>query len=222
MGSHLNGRWIKAANIENDKAAFGYIPNTTIAKFDILAPVGAEGTWLLMGKAAATAVATPAAKLFLSITPGSVRTVRSEKVSSKMVSVGAITKVDTSAASVGDPVYLSDTAGGWSLTAGTFRRRIGTVVAASATAGIILFDGNAPGSGIISGTATIPIGADSVTVAMGAFVAGSPAVATVMQAASDATLTHIEHTGWDGSDDLVIEGNANATAAVTVAYVVTP
>lgn len=54
-----------------------------------------------------------------------------------------LTAVDTSGSAIGDPVYLSGTAGGWSLTAGTFKRRVGVVEVVSATAGVIFLDPNA-------------------------------------------------------------------------------
>lgn len=49
-----------------------------------------------------------------------------------------ITDVNTAGSGVGSPVFLSNTAGGWSLTAGTIRRQVGKVVAVGATDGAIL------------------------------------------------------------------------------------
>ena len=48
--------------------------------------------------------------------------------------------VNTSAAAVGDAVFLSDTAGSWSLTPGTNPIQIGMVTASDATAGAVLLD----------------------------------------------------------------------------------
>jgi len=48
--------------------------------------------------------------------------------------------VDTSGAAENDPVYLSDTAGGWSLSPGTVPRVVGRVRKVDASAGIILLD----------------------------------------------------------------------------------
>jgi hypothetical protein len=57
---------------------------------------------------------------------------------------------DTSSApATGVAVYLSDTAGGWSLTPGTYKRRIGTVVVKSATVGSILLDPNEYGANAV-------------------------------------------------------------------------
>lgn len=53
-----------------------------------------------------------------------------------------VTGVDTSGGSAGDPVYLSNTAGGWSLSAGTYPRVIGVVLYSNATTGQIML---APG-----------------------------------------------------------------------------
>ena len=48
--------------------------------------------------------------------------------------------VDTNGSAVGDPVYLSDTPGGWSLAAGTVELQIGEVMVVSATAGSVRID----------------------------------------------------------------------------------
>lgn len=71
---------------------------------------------------------------------------------------------------------------------------------------------------IKSGTAIIALGSSSIEVPIGAALDGKPATATVMQAAADGTLTHVTRCSWDGGGNLTIHGNANATAAVTVAY----
>tara|TARA_R110001583_G_scaffold44829_17_gene141890 strand:- start:3050 stop:3703 length:654 start_codon:yes stop_codon:yes gene_type:complete len=50
-----------------------------------------------------------------------------------------LTGVNTAAAAAaGDPVYLSDTAGGWSLTAGTVGLKIGTVLVDAVLTGVVL------------------------------------------------------------------------------------
>ena len=48
--------------------------------------------------------------------------------------------VDTNGSAVGDPVYLSDTPGEWSLAAGTVELQIGEVMVVSATAGSVRID----------------------------------------------------------------------------------
>lgn len=72
---------------------------------------------------------------------------------------------------------------------------------------------------VIAGTATIGANTSFKTgIAIGAEYDGKPAIAMVMSA--DGTLTHILRVEWDGSGNLSIYGNANATADVTVAYAV--
>ena len=51
-----------------------------------------------------------------------------------------LTAVDTSGSTIGNPVYLSDTAGGWSLTPGTVPAVVGKVLVVSATIGEISMD----------------------------------------------------------------------------------
>jgi hypothetical protein len=58
-----------------------------------------------------------------------------------------LNNVDTSSATaVGAAVYLSDTAGGWSLTTGTMKRQVGVVIVVSATVGSVLLDPEAFGA----------------------------------------------------------------------------
>lgn len=69
---------------------------------------------------------------------------------------GFIPNVNTNGATIGDPVYLSGTAGGWTLTAPDIRRvRVGTVARVHATEGAILlepgkFGGNRTNTNIAS------------------------------------------------------------------------
>lgn len=51
-----------------------------------------------------------------------------------------VENVNTLGASIGDPVYLSDTAGSWSLTPGTYTVQVGIVLEVSATTGSILLN----------------------------------------------------------------------------------
>lgn len=78
-------------------------------------------------------------------------------------------------------------------------------------------------NGLISGIATIPLGADTVTVSAATLAAlvpglhgGSPVQLTINEAAEDGTLFRLRYT-WS-TDDLVIDGNANATADVDVRF----
>lgn len=78
-------------------------------------------------------------------------------------------------------------------------------------------------NGLITGIATIGNGTDTVTVSaatLAALVAGahggSPVQLTINEAAEDATLFRLRYT-WS-TNDLVIDGNANATADVDVSF----
>lgn len=71
----------------------------------------------------------------------------------------------------------------------------------------------------LSGTAFIAVGAASVVISNANITANSKAVAVVAQAAADATLTNILRVSC-AAGAVTITGNANATAATEVAYVV--
>ena len=79
-----------------------------------------------------------------------------------------VTGVDTSSATVGDPVYLSDTAGSYNLTTGSIK--VGTVLtsATAANDGTILFapQGMTSTSGTAYGAATTMIGSGAQDVAI--------------------------------------------------------
>lgn len=64
-----------------------------------------------------------------------------------------VTSLDTSGAAVGDPVYLSDTAGGITLTSVGSGQVVGRVVTLSATVGKVAFD--LEGAGTNGGAATV-------------------------------------------------------------------
>lgn len=64
-----------------------------------------------------------------------------------------VTSLDTSGAAVGDPVYLSDTAGGITLTSVGSGQVVGRVVTLSATVGKVAFD--LEGAGTSGGAATV-------------------------------------------------------------------
>lgn len=70
----------------------------------------------------------------------------------------------------------------------------------------------------VRGTAVISGGSASVAVQLDAALDGNAAVANSNTA--DATLTTIQSVVWNGSGQLTITGNANATANTTVSYFV--
>lgn len=74
-------------------------------------------------------------------------------------------------------------------------------------------------NGLITGTATILNTTDTITVlaaTLGGTFGGSPVQLTINEAAEDTTLFRLRYV-WSG-DDLVITGNANATADVDVTF----
>lgn len=74
---------------------------------------------------------------------------------------------------------------------------------------------------VASGTATILAGAQApaAPIAVGAAFDGLPVLTSFQGATADATLFAVA-SSWDGSGNLTFDGNANATANVTVAYAV--
>ena len=71
----------------------------------------------------------------------------------------------SSAVLAGDPVYLSDTAGGWSLTAGTAKRQVGTVLVKDATVGSIILNPGEYGPSVVDAVVnTVPSAAIDGTV----------------------------------------------------------
>ena len=76
-------------------------------------------------------------------------------------------------------------------------------------------------NGLVSGSAQIAIAASSVTVnaaALGGSYGGKPVYVAINEATEDTTLFRLRY-AWSGND-LVIHGNANATAIVDVTYMV--
>ena len=127
-----------------------------VAANDIISVVGAQGEFMSVSPADANgAVTLNSSALFVADFAGA-----SGEYLPLALPWKVVTGVDTSSASVGDAVYLSDTAGSYSLTAGSIK--VGTVLtsATAANDGTILF---APQSmvstgGTIFGAATSMVG----------------------------------------------------------------
>lgn len=227
MGSDLKGRKIKRGNMSMTKLAMAFAPSTAISKNAIVTASGNNGKYLTMTNADADNPAHALSPLWLSTSSAVVSPTTHLAVNGTCVSRGAIigdsaNVVDTSTATLGAPVYLSNTAGGWALSAGTHKRQIGIVAKVHATDGIIVFDG-ALGQGSISGRATIIAAAATVSIAFAAALVGSPVTATVVgtvadETVADATLTNVLRAHWSGNN-LVITGNANATVDTLVAWI---
>jgi len=107
--------------------------------------------------------------------------------------------LNTSALSVGDPVYLSDTAGIWSGTPGTFRIPVGIVTEDHATTGrILLCPQDMPRT--ITGILAIS-SATTGTVTFDAALDGSPVTATANE---NSTGRYVKHVEWNGSGVLTV------------------
>lgn len=106
-----------------------------------------------------------------------------------------VSDVDTSAAaSVGDPVYLSTTAGGWTATRPTgpddANIVVGHVMSISATVGVVRLEPNASAVKTLTRTATVTVanGATTATLALGAGWANAKVLATINEATTVATV----------------------------------
>lgn len=119
--------------------------------------------------------------------------------------VGAIELQNTNGLTVGDKVYLSATAGGWSTSGAGKRRRVGTVAVVSATVGVIAFNGFSDGGDrIVSGTGTVLSGQTALTITaatLGGSYGGSPVVATINENATNSV--YVRSAAWS-TDDLVV------------------
>lgn len=131
-------------SFQGEKVA--YHPAVSVDKWDILyiTDVLGAGACLSLDLADADAVATAAGTLFCASHAAAPDTQQGNNPVAychRMILVGP---VDTSAATVRDPVYLSTMAGGWTLTApngsGDVVRIIGYVEKVSSTDGYWMFD----------------------------------------------------------------------------------
>tara|TARA_Y100001963_G_scaffold121433_1_gene170027 strand:+ start:17845 stop:18666 length:822 start_codon:yes stop_codon:yes gene_type:complete len=124
-----------------------------ISANDILVVTGTQGDFLQVAKADADGAATLSnALLFVADYAAASGDYTPVALPYKLV-----TGLDTSTASVGDSVYLSTTAGGYSLTTGFVK--VGTVVSAAASGAILFAPQTTPSnSGTIYGAATSMIG----------------------------------------------------------------
>lgn len=215
MGHDLNGRQIKPGTDTPDKFDLRCIAGEALSQYDVCYISGVSGEYLVLSLADKDSLAKARGPLFMcksNVPSGG---------AFRATQFGSIRDLDTSAATVGDPVYLSDD-GAVSLTAAGAKRRVGTVskVGASGT-GRVQFDGGAfPAvSMVIGGTAEIANGQSTVTVAaatLGGSYGGKPVVACFNE--TDGT-KYIVSCTWS-TDDLVITASAAVGADRTVAYLI--
>jgi len=131
-----------------------------------------------------------------------------------------ITEINTSAAAaVGQPVYLSDTEGAYTLspTANKPHIKVGHVVAVHASAGAILLNPSAF-SGLVGGTMVIASGAASGTVAVGAAFNGRPVLATCNE--KDGSNDRYVIQAVISGGNLTIEINDTTSAERTFSYLI--
>ena len=129
-----------------------------------------------------------------------------------------ITSLNTSSASaVGQPVYLSDTEGAYTLspTANKPHIKVGHVVSVHASTGAILLNPSAY-SNMIAGQLTFTGSATTVTATVGAAFNGRPVLATLQNSTSGDA--HVE-TAIVSGGTLTIEVNST-TAGGTVTYMI--
>lgn len=216
MSADLDGRRIKP-NIDHERGGrWRVIPAANVSQYDIVYASGTSAGYMQVTKADADALATSRGTLFMC------RHGATANGNDPLLEVNArmlVTGVDTSAGAVGDPVYLSGTAGGWTLTVGSSatQRIVGRVITVSASAGAWLFDGSTnSGRTIVSSTLDIANGTDTGTAAVGAIFNGRPVLATLNEA--DGTLSVASAVVAAGTLTVILTGNT--TGIRTVGYTI--
>lgn len=216
--ARLRAEQLIAPVIDQPEAVrIGYVPaaGVTVSKFDILYVSGTSRRRYELSKADADSVVAATGTLLLAL--GDTRRTTEGDPTGVAVPWGLITEQDTSALSVGDPVYLSSTAGGWSATPVGFGRRIGTVIKSDATDGRILFRPVEPdGSSVIEGE----ILAAAVQTLNATPVEVIPAPGAGKFTEVDSCLWMLDHQGADYDDaaageDLALKYTDAAGAKVT-------
>lgn len=232
MAGRQKARAFRAYDVrKTDPIGPAYVPgDSSVAKHDILYVSGTSGEFLELTKADAdTALASSGTLLIAK----HAATKDGSRPTGTAAAYGVITDVDTSAAAVGDPVFLSSTAGGWSLTASGLGRQVGHVLESDASAGEILFDGRGAGDksglrtieGTIANAAVRTLNATEVTVipAPGTgkaieFVSGvwmldyGSAAFDNAAAGEDLSLKYTDSSGAKVADDVDHSGFADATS----------
>lgn len=209
MASNLKGRLLKPDNKHLSKLGFTqFVPGASVAKDEILTPVSVAGGWLRMAKADANRDLDVGRAVFLAMSNAEIDPYDSDAPTGIAALRGVIEGVDTSTATLLDPVYLSETPGAWTLTPPLQPenvRRIGTVMKVGVTDGEIMFDGTLDTGTMLVGSATILNGNTFVAVPVGARFNGMLAVVSFAEDPGSATAI------WSGP---VIGGNLVITVDV--------
>jgi hypothetical protein len=108
----------------------------TIVAYDILCANGVSEAHVLVMKASANVATKRNGPIFIAMHGAS--TGDQLRVAEYVVEMN----VNTAAAAVGAPVFLSNTAGDWGLSAGAVSRHVGVVLVSDATAGVVLLSAN--------------------------------------------------------------------------------
>ena len=130
---HIKAKYLEPQQGTGYHAAFNGIAAEALAANDLVIATGHSGDRVKWSKADANVAGLRAGAM------GIADHAAANGASVRIVSHKLITGVDTDASSgVGYPVYLSDTAGSWTVTAPTEDVVVGSVLADDATTGAIL------------------------------------------------------------------------------------
>ena len=194
------------------------VPGAAYDKDTIAHQSGLAGLWPILTASDADLPAQSLQPLWLFVSDAHVD---GSNPTGRAVREGLVINVDTSGASNGDPVYLSATAGGWTLTAPAVRRVIGVVVraATAANGGAWMFDGVAH-AGVIRGVATVASASSSIQVTLGGTGAADlPISLAYLTGEYDATLAQLI-AEWDTTTAFTIQGSGNAADNTDIAWAI--
>lgn len=211
MGSDMKGRRIKPGTINAPKwDEVGYSASA-IAVGDLLKVVDVVGNYLQMAKADGDDASDVHGQLYVAMSKAAAAGQHFK------IARQAVVTFTTTGQAVGDPVYMSATAGGYSFTPVGSHRKVGHVIkVGDSTTGKILVSPGSPGSQSIKMGIAAVAGAATVTITaatLGGNFGGRPVVATPMT--TDGTKYVVSAT-WS-THDLVITFSTSFTGNVAYA-----
>ena len=154
MSADLDGRRLKPSVIDDRAGRWRVVPASDMSKYNIVTVTDTVNGYMKATKADADTFALSRGKLYMCrhacIANGNDPLLEIVDSGQVVGVTGAV--VDTSGGAVGDPVFLSNTAGGWTLTptSSTTRRIIGRVLVVNATTGVWEFSGATGSGGILA------------------------------------------------------------------------
>ena len=211
MGIDVAGHRLLPMDENAGKIAFKCVADETITKNAIVFISGSNGTSFKVQNADADVQAEASGILLVAI---------HDAASGKVVRckpIGTMRRVNTNGATIGDPVYLSATAGSFSLTPVGLTRKVGEVTAVSATVGKIAFDGLSISSGhrFQSGTGAVADGETTATITaatLGGTYGGKNVFVTVRETATNSV--SLRSATWSTNDLVVtVSGDPGASGA---------